>query len=256
MLFLIGRLPPEGYAGELIAAELDKCPFCCDRVATHTFGSGGLLVWQGPAWSSSGCHRGPSNQPGNPRQGFWFSLSHGHHRRSSGTTLGCGSFLILDATQMLTPYLGIVKAAQMAGLFYVLRNIVQVATSYPVGAMADRYGSIPVLVVGYVLGTLTAILTMPAFWLSVDSIVYLGGIFFIAGLYMAIQEALEASVTADLVSPGTLGTSYGALVLFTNCFKGHSPPVSRHFPAFVAARDSPGDDATCRNHKIPDMLWP
>ncbi|MBE0448210.1 MAG: MFS transporter [Actinobacteria bacterium] len=128
---------------------------------------------------------------------------------------GAGDFshtlLILAATQLLTPSTGVVQAAQVAGLLYVLRNVVQVSTSYPIGVLADRYGSMPVLVVGYVLGALTAILTVLAFWLNTNSIVLLGTIFSIAGLYMAAQEALEAVVTADLVNVDKLGMGYGAL---------------------------------------------
>jgi hypothetical protein len=36
-------------------------------------------------------------------------------------------------------------------------------------------------------------------------------IFFIAGLYVAVQEALEPTATAEMVTPDTLATSYGAL---------------------------------------------
>ena len=39
----------------------------------------------------------------------------------------------------------------------------------------------------------------------------LGMIFVLAEIYMAIQEALESTVTADLISPKILGTSLGAL---------------------------------------------
>lgn len=62
------------------------------------------------------------------------------------------SLLILATTQLLTASMGVVHAAQVAGLLYVGRNIVQVAVSYPVGVLADRCGHLPVLVVGYVLG--------------------------------------------------------------------------------------------------------
>jgi hypothetical protein len=62
-----------------------------------------------------------------------------------------------------------------------------------------------------VLGALTAILTAAAFWLSVDSILLLGVIFFIAGLYVAVQEALESTVTARMVEKETLALSIGAL---------------------------------------------
>lgn len=121
------------------------------------------------------------------------------------------SLLILAATQLLTPSIGVVPAAQIAGLLYVWRNVVQVAVSYPIGVLADRFGSQPMLVVGYALGTLTAVLTVVAFWIEAHSLLMLGIIFFIAGLYVAIQEALESTVTADMVSRDTLAMSYGAL---------------------------------------------
>lgn len=121
------------------------------------------------------------------------------------------SLLILAATTLLTPSLGVVQAAQIAGLLYVWRNVVQLAASYPVGMVADRVGHLPVLIVGYALGVLTAVLTALAFWSGVDSVPLLAGIFFIAGLYVAVQEALEPTVTAGMVDPGTLAMSYGAL---------------------------------------------
>lgn len=121
------------------------------------------------------------------------------------------SLLILAATHLLTASIGVAQAAQVAGLLYVGRNVVQVAVSYPVGVLADRFGSLPVLVAGYALGTLTASLTALAFWPGTDSVPVLGAIFAIAGLYVAAQEALESTVTADMVEPDTLATSYGAL---------------------------------------------
>ncbi|RWJ21132.1 MAG: MFS transporter [Mesorhizobium sp.] len=121
------------------------------------------------------------------------------------------SLLILAATQLLTPSMGVVQAAQVAGLLYVWRNVVQVATSYPIGVAADRYGQRGVLIVGYGLGVLTAALTALAFASGVTAVALLAGIFFVAGLYVAVQEALESTVTAEMVSEDTLATSYGAL---------------------------------------------
>lgn len=121
------------------------------------------------------------------------------------------SLLILAATILLTPSYGAIRAAQIAGLLYVWRNVVQIAVSYPVGAMADRVGHLPVLIAGYAIGALTAVLTALAFWRHVDSVPLLAGIFFIAGLYVAVQEALESTVTAEMVQPDTLAISYGAL---------------------------------------------
>lgn len=48
--------------------------------------------------------------------------------------------LIPAATTMFTPSLGVVQAAQVAGLLYVWRNVVQVVASWPVGWLADRFG--------------------------------------------------------------------------------------------------------------------
>lgn len=121
------------------------------------------------------------------------------------------SLLILAATQLLSDELGLVQAAQVAGLLYVWRNLVQVAVSYPVGVLADRLGAQPLLVVGYALGSLTAVLMVLAFWFGLSSLSMLALVFFVTGLYVAVQEALESTVTAAMVSASTLATSYGAL---------------------------------------------
>lgn len=160
----------------------------------------------------------PQHSP-NPALKFFSSLSGlpKRFKRYLGSVglFGIGDFshslLILAATTLLTATLGVVKAAQVAGLLYVWRNVVQVAMSYPVGIMADRIGHLTVLVVGYVLGALTAVLTVLAFWFGIDSVPLLAGLFFIAGLYMAVQETLESTVTAEMVQPETLAISYGAL---------------------------------------------
>lgn len=121
------------------------------------------------------------------------------------------SLLILAATHLLTASMGVVRAAQVAGLLYVWRNGVQVAVSFPIGVLADRLGHLQVLIAGYVLGIMTAVLTATAFWFSVDSILLLGVIFFIAGLYVAVQEALESTVTAEMVNKDNLATGVGVL---------------------------------------------
>jgi len=155
----------------------------------------------------------------NPALRFFHSLRAlpARFRRYLGAVgiFGIGDFshslLILAATTLLTPSLGVVRAAQMAGLLYVWRNVVQVVVSYPVGMAADRVGHLPVLIVGYVLGAATAAMTAVAFWWEIDSMLLLAGIFLVAGLYVAVQEALESTVTAEMVPADMLATSYGAL---------------------------------------------
>jgi MFS family permease len=121
------------------------------------------------------------------------------------------SLLIMAATALLTPTHGVVEAAKIAGLLYVWRNVVQVMASYPIGLLADRVGHLKVLIIGYLLGTSTAVATALAFAFGVTSIPILGLLFLLAGLYIAVQEALESTVTAEMVQPETLAMSYGAL---------------------------------------------
>jgi MFS family permease len=128
---------------------------------------------------------------------------------------GIGDFshalLILAATTLLTPSLGLVQAAQLAGLLYVLRNVVQVVLSWPIGWLADRVGHAPLLLAGYALGASTAVAMGLAFWLDSADLALLIGIFVLAGAYTAVQEALESTVTASLVHADTLGLGIGAL---------------------------------------------
>lgn len=121
------------------------------------------------------------------------------------------SLLILAATTLLTARMGVVHAAQIAGLLYVLRNTVQVVASYPIGVLADKIGALTVLRGGYALGVATAGLMCAAFLWGVDSVVLLAAVFVVAGLYTAVQEAIESSVTAGMVPQAVLATGYGAL---------------------------------------------
>jgi MFS family permease len=129
---------------------------------------------------------------------------------------GAGDFahtlLILAATQLLTPTVGVVRAAQIAGALYVWRNVVQTLASFPVGALADRYGHRRVLVVGYALGAATAALTAVAFAMPGDDrALLLGVIFALAGVYVAVEEALESAVTAAYVPASVRSIGYGVL---------------------------------------------
>lgn len=159
----------------------------------------------------------PGHTP-NPALKFWAGLRDLPSRfklyLGAVALFGIGDFshtlLILAATQVLAPSSGVIRAAEIAGLLYVLRNVLQVAASYPAGTLADRFGAGRVLVIGYMLGALTGILAAAAFRFPAG-VPFLVVLFVVAGLYMAVQEALEAVVTAEMVAPETLGMSYGAL---------------------------------------------
>ena len=144
-------------------------------------------------------------------------LPHAYRRWLVGVGIfGVGDFahtlLILAATELLEPAYGIVAAAQMAALFYVARNVLYAGASYPIGALSDRLGRLGILVLGYVVGALTAAGFVAAFALSWRHPVYLLGLFCLAGIYIAAEDALEGAMTADLVpAVESRGIAYGVL---------------------------------------------
>lgn len=128
---------------------------------------------------------------------------------------GLGDFaptlLILAATTQFTPEHGLAWAAQVAGLLYVLRNLVYSVGSFPVGALADRLGHQPVLVGGYALGTLVTLGVLASFLFSLHSVPYWALLFVGAGLVIATQDALESTVTAEMIPSRVHGTAFGVL---------------------------------------------
>ncbi len=129
------------------------------------------------------------------------------------------SLLILAATTLLSPSLGIVHAAQMAGMLYVWRNVVQVIASYPIGILADRTGHVRVLVGGYGLGAVLGAFLAGAFLMRLHDLALLTILFTVAGLYTAVQEAMESTVTAEMVPRDTLVINYGALGIVNGATK-------------------------------------
>jgi MFS family permease len=121
------------------------------------------------------------------------------------------TLLILAATQLLTPFHGAVRAAQIAAFLYVLRNVVYAAASFPIGILADRMNKTKLLAAGYLLGVVTAALIAGSLALNDPSITRLAVVFSCAGVYIAIQDALEGAIPADLVPISSRGTAYGLM---------------------------------------------
>ena len=129
---------------------------------------------------------------------------------------GAGDFshtlLILAATQLLTGSHGAVTAAQIAALLYALRNVFYTAASYPVGALSDRFSRRGLLLLGYVLGAVVMVGFAVAFLTNTNSILWLCVLFALAGVYIAVEDALEGVLTADLVPDVSIrGTAYGVM---------------------------------------------
>jgi MFS family permease len=160
-------------------------------------------------------------RPGQPNRArkLWASvreLPRAYLRFLTGVALfGAGDFaptlLVMAAAQLLGPKHDIVRAGQIAALFYVLRNVVYAAASYPAGALADRMNKPALLAAGYALGACTAFWAAALFAYGVGDIAPIGGLFALAGMYVGIQDALEGAIPPDMVSPQERGTAYGVM---------------------------------------------
>jgi MFS family permease len=129
---------------------------------------------------------------------------------------GLGDFshtlLILASIGLLEPAYGRDFALFMGPVLYAIRNAVQAATAFPVGALSDRVGRRGLLVVGYLLGVLVMLGFTAAFAWELRSLAYVIGLFVLAGVYIAFQESLEGAMTADLIPDRSRrGTAYGVL---------------------------------------------
>jgi MFS family permease len=129
---------------------------------------------------------------------------------------GLGDFshtlLILAAIGLLEPAYGRETALLLGPILYAVRNAVQASTAFPVGALSDRVGRRGLLVLGYLAGVLVAVGFAAAMAWEIRSLAFVVGLFVLAGVYIAVQEALEGAMTADLVPDRAgRGTAYGAL---------------------------------------------
>lgn len=121
------------------------------------------------------------------------------------------TFLILAATTLLTPDLGIVKAAQLAGIMYIFRNITYALASFPIGALSDKIKRVYLLSAGYFIAVLTIAGFVIAFIMNFTNLVFLFFLFGLAGVYIAAEDTLESAITADLISSETRGIGMGVL---------------------------------------------
>jgi MFS family permease len=124
---------------------------------------------------------------------------------------GAGDFahtlLILLATQKMAPSLGTAKAASVAIGLYVAHNVFYATFAYVAGWLADHFRKPFVLAAGYGLAALTAVLIIvcpPTIWMF-------GLIFVAGGIYVAIEETLEDSLCAELVTENQHGMAFGVL---------------------------------------------
>ena len=124
---------------------------------------------------------------------------------------GAGDFahtlLILLATQKLTPQLGATKAAGVAVSLYVLHNVLYAGFAFVAGWLADHFNKRALLAGGYALAAMMGLVLM----FAPLTLAVLAVVFVLAGVYVAIEEALEDSLAAELVDQEHHGMGFGVL---------------------------------------------
>jgi MFS family permease len=128
---------------------------------------------------------------------------------------GAGDFshtlLVLGATQLLTPRLGMVRAAQAGALLYAGRNLLYAVAAFPTGVLADRVDKQRLLAAGYFIGALTSFGTAAVSAAHTTAVVWLALVFAWAGVYIAMEDSLEGAIPADMVPLAARGTAYGLM---------------------------------------------
>jgi len=118
------------------------------------------------------------------------------------------SLLILYASRTLAPAHGMARAASIAVGLYTLHNVFYAGSAYLSGWLSDH---VPhrkfVLAAGYALAGVTAILLCA----GTHALSLLIVIFILAGLYIGTEEALEDSLSAELVPKEQHGMAFGTL---------------------------------------------
>lgn len=121
------------------------------------------------------------------------------------------TLLILAATQLLTPAYGFTRAAQLAGLMYVVRNATYALASLVIGALSDVMPRIRLLAIGYSVAVLTILGFVLAFAFGWTHLLFLFVLFALAGVFIAAEDTLESTITADFIPSEHRGVAMGVL---------------------------------------------
>ena len=138
-----------------------------------------------------------------PKDYRWFLLAVGIF----GMADFAPTLMILRATTVLQPQLGIVEASRVGALLYLMRNLIYTLASYPIGALSDRFSRTRYLAVGYGV----AVMTFLGFAFVLPSIWWFILVFSLAGLFMAWEDTVEGIAVRDYVDENLAGTAYGIL---------------------------------------------
>ena len=117
------------------------------------------------------------------------------------------TLMMLRATTVLEPTLGIFGAAKVTTLLFLFRNVVYAAASFPIGAMSVSFHRPRYLAVGYGI----AVVTFLGFAFVVPSVWWFSVLFGLAGVFIAWEDTMEGVIVRDYVGREVAGTAYGVL---------------------------------------------
>jgi MFS family permease len=117
------------------------------------------------------------------------------------------TFLVLGATEALTPSLGVVVASSISAFFYVLLNVGAAVFAYMFGALGDKFSKKNLLALGYLIFNIYCI----GFIFSPPNMWIYAFLFLLAGVETGAIDATERSYAAELLKENRKGTGFGIL---------------------------------------------
>jgi len=117
------------------------------------------------------------------------------------------TLLILRAQDLLSPSLGAIGAGAFAIGLYTFSNVVYAVVSYPIGVLSDKYDKKTILSIGYFIFGLLCL----GFIFTGGSIIILGLLFALMGIYTAIIESSQPALASMLISRKLRGTGFGVM---------------------------------------------
>ena len=117
------------------------------------------------------------------------------------------TLLILRATELLTPGVGLDSATRTALLLYAGHNVAATLVAIPAGRASDRRGFRAVLTIGFASGLAAYV----AFGITGASLVTLAAAFVLAGITIGVVETAENGAVAEAAPTELRGSAFGLL---------------------------------------------
>ncbi|MEM3578360.1 MAG: MFS transporter [Candidatus Bathyarchaeia archaeon] len=117
------------------------------------------------------------------------------------------TFLVLRATDALTPSLGAIVASSISAFLYVLLNVGAAVFAYIFGSLGDKFSKKKLLALGYLIFSIYCI----GFIFSPPNLWIYAFLFLLAGVETGAIDATERSYAAELLEENRRGTGFGIL---------------------------------------------